>query len=226
MTPAGKDRLPELAPEVADIYQAELLEAEIHLTTDTGEEGGGRRGWLFYLHVLAFVFGAGLLVFLVREVGVEPIFDALKQIGGGFFVLLCVAGLRHCLRTASMRLAVAPEHRRFTFWEAFTTRLAGETISFFTFTGPVLGEATKAALLRKRVPLSSGVQALAVDNLLYNLSVAVFISSGALVMLATYSLPAGARVPLVVIAAGMTLVIVAVSAAVVSDLMPVPAAVD
>lgn len=213
------------APDEADIYQAELLDAEIHLTIDTGGEGK-RRGWLFYLHILAFVFGAGLLVFLIRAVGVAPVFDALKQVGGGFFVLLAIAGLRHCIRTVSMSLAVAPEHRRFNFWQAFTTRLAGETISFFTFTGPVLGEATKAALLRKRVPLASGVQALAVDNLLYNLSVAVFISSGACVMLATYDLPAGARMPLIAIAAGMTLVIVAISVAVISDMMPVTAAVD
>lgn len=232
MTPSDKEAVPARAhvegndgqSAEADIYEAELFEAEIHLTVDSGE--GRRRGWLFYLHILAFVFGAGLLFFLVREVGVEPIFDALKQIGGGFFVLLFIAAVRHCIRTFSMYLAVAPEHRRFTFWEAFTTRLAGETISFFTFTGPVLGEATKAALLRKRVPLASGVQALAVDNLLYNLSVAVFISSGALVMLATYNLPAGARFPLIVIAAGMTLVIVVVSAAVVSDMMPVTGAVD
>jgi putative ABC transport system permease protein len=233
LTPAGKERPPDLAPAdadlrsaaEADIYEAELFEAEIHLTTDA-DEGSKRRGWLFYLHILAFVFGAGLLILLVRAVGVEPIFDALKQIGGGFFILLAIAAFRHCTRTLTMYLAVAPEHRRFTFWEAFTTRLAGETISFFTFTGPVLGEATKAALLRKRVPLASGVQALAVDNLLYNLSVAVFISSGALVMLATYDLPAGARVPLVVIAAAMTLVFIAVSAAVVSDVMPVTGAVD
>jgi putative ABC transport system permease protein len=216
---------PPPASVEADIYQAELLDAEIHLTIDTGD-AGKRRGWLFYLHILAFVFGAGLLVLLVRAVGFAPVFDALRQVGGGFFVLLAIALSRHCLRTVSMSLAVAPEHRRFTFWQAFTTRLAGETISFFTFTGPVLGEATKAALLRKRVPLASGVQALAVDNLLYNLSVAVFISSGACVMLATYDLPAGARVPLVIIAAGMTLVIVAVSVAVVSDVMPVTAAVD
>jgi len=225
LTPANNSDTNGPAPDEADIYQAELLDAEIHLTIDTGD-GGKRRGWLFYLHILAFVFGAGLLVLLVREVGVAPVFDALRQVGGGFFVLLAIAAARHCLRTFSMSLAVAPEHRRFTFWQAFTTRLAGETISFFTFTGPVLGEATKAALLRKRVPLASGVQALAVDNLLYNLSVAVFISSGACVMLATYRLPAGARVPLVVIAAGMTLVIVAVSVAVVSDMMPVTAAVD
>ncbi|HVF44665.1 MAG TPA: ABC transporter permease [Pyrinomonadaceae bacterium] len=212
--------------ERAEIYRAELLDAEIHITTDTGEPGGKRRGWLFYLHLLAFVVGVGLLVLLVNAVGVAPIFDALGRIGVGFLFLLAIAGVRHALRSFSMRLAVPREHRRFTFWEAYTTRLAGETISFFTFTGPVLGEATKAALLRKRVPLASGVQALAVDNLLYNLSVAIFISTGACVMLATYDLPPAAHFPLVVIAAGMALVILLVGGAVVSDVMPVTAAVD
>ena len=214
------------AREDNEVGREDLFEAEIHITADTGEPGAKRRGWLFYLHILAFVFGATLLVLLVRAVGVEPIFQALGQIHYGFFLLLGLAGTRHALRSFSMRIAVAREHRRFSFWQAYTTRLAGETISFFTFTGPVLGEATKAALLRKRVPLASAVQALAVDNLLYNLSVAVFISTGSLVMLLTYDLPVGARLPLMGIAAGMALVIALVTAAVLSDVMPVTAAVD
>ncbi|MET0648245.1 MAG: ABC transporter permease [Pyrinomonadaceae bacterium] len=209
-----------------DVGREDLFEAEIHITADSGEPGGKRRSRLIYVQLLAFLFGATLLVLLIRAVGVEPIFQALGQIGYGFFVLLGLAGARHALRTLSMRTAVAREHRRFSFWQAYTTRLAGETISFFTFTGPVLGEATKAALLRKSVPLPAAVQALAVDNLLYNLSVAVFISSGSLVMLLTYDLPVGARLPLIGIAAGMALVITLIVAAVLSDVMPVTAAVD
>jgi putative ABC transport system permease protein len=214
------------AREDGEVGREDLFEAEIHITADTGEPGTKRRGWLFYVHILAFVFGATLLFLLIRAVGVEPIFQALGQIQYGFLVLLALAGLRHAMRSFSMRIAVAREHRRFNFWQAFTTRLAGETISFFTFTGPVLGEATKAALLRKRVPTKAAVQALAVDNLLYNLSVAVFISSGALVMLLTYDLPVGARLPLLGIACGMALVIGLVAWAVISDVMPVTAAVD
>jgi putative ABC transport system permease protein len=213
----------------ADIDREGLFDAEIHISAGPDGEGGEgvrRRGWLFYLHILAFLFGAALLFFLVRAVGLDPIFQALGQIHYGFLLLLSLAGLRHGLRTFSMRLAVAREHRRFSFWQAYTTRLAGETITFFTFTGPVLGEATKAALLRKRVPTKAAVQALAVDNLLYNLSVAVYISTGALVMLLTYDLPVGARLPLYGIAAGMATVIALVGAAVLSDVMPVTAAVD
>ncbi|HEX7314238.1 MAG TPA: ABC transporter permease [Pyrinomonadaceae bacterium] len=214
------------ARENDEVGREDLFEAEIHITADTGEPGAKRKGWLFYLHILAFVFGATLLVLLVRAVGIEPIFQALGQIHYGFLILLALAGTRHALRTTSMRMAVAREHRRFSFWQAYTTRLAGETITFFTFTGPVLGEATKAALLRKSVPTKAAVQALAVDNLLYNLSVAVYISSGALVMLLTYDLPVGARLPLLGIAAAMALVITVVVAAVISDVMPVTAAVD
>ena len=209
--------------------QLDLLEAEIHLTADTDEgegERAGRRGWLFYLHIGAFLFGAALLVFVVRYVGLGAVTGALREIGPGFFPLLCVAGLRHALRTVSMSLAVPREHRRFTFREAYMTRLAGEAITFFTFTGPVLGEATKAALLKKRVPLASGVQALVIDNLLYNLSVALFVSSGALFMLLTYDLPQAARYPLILISAGMALVTLLVVFAVTSDVMPGSATVD
>src|SRR5687768_17382258 len=107
-----------------------------------------------------------------------------------------------------MRAAVPAEHRQITFRQAFAARLGGEAISFLTFTGPILGEATKVALLKKRVPLVYGVSALVVDNLLYNLSVALFILSGAVVMLLAYDLPSAVRIVLYGIAALATLGIV------------------
>jgi putative ABC transport system permease protein len=113
-----------------------------------------------------------------------------------------------------MRAAVPAEHRSFNFRQAFAARLGGEAISFLTFTGPLLGEATKVALLRKRVPLTYGVPALVVDNLLYNLSVVFFVLSGACVMLLTYPLPPQVYVVLVGIAvvAALGIVVVAIAA--------------
>jgi putative ABC transport system permease protein len=131
----------------------------------------------------------GLLVFVIKKVGLQPLFDALIRIGFGFFFVVAISGMRHVLRTIAMSAAVPAEHRRFNFFQAFAARLGGEAISFLTFTGPLLGEATKVALLRRRVPLTYGVPALVVDNLIYNLSVVFFILSGACVMLFTYHLP-------------------------------------
>lgn len=153
-----------------------------------------------WLQGLAFVLGAALLWFVIRKVGVQPIFSALSRVGFGFFFVVAINGLRHVLRTIAMSVSVPPEHRRFTFLQAFAARLGGESMSFLTFAGPLLGEATKVALLRKRVPLVHGVPALVVDNLLYNLSVVLLIFGGACMMLFAYPVPPVAREMLILIA--------------------------
>ena len=172
----------------------ELAEEPVPTTSNS------RRSFI-WLQAFAFILGLGLLIYVINRVGVQPLFDALLRVGFGFFVILGLSGLRHVLRTVSMRAAVPPEHRRISFRNAFAARLGGEAISFLTFTGPLLGEATKVALLRKRVPLTYGVPALVVDNLLYNLSVVFFVLSGAVVMLLRYPLPPGVYLVLITIAA-------------------------
>src|SRR5947209_12361598 len=162
---------------------------------------------------VAFVLGALLLVYVVRRVGVQPIFTALSRVGWGFFLVVAINGLRHVLRTIAMSTSMPPQHRRFTFFQAFAARLGGESISFLTFAGPLLGEATKVALLRKRVPLVHGVPALVVDNLLYNLSVALVIFVGACLMLFAYPVPSVAREVLIVIAVTAFLGLVAAALA-------------
>jgi putative ABC transport system permease protein len=179
-----------------------------------------------FLHVGAFLFGVALLVFLLRKVGLGPVFEALGRVGLGFFLVLGVIGSRHLCRAVAMRAAFPRQHRRFSFWQAFTARIGGEAVTFLTFTGPVLGEATKVTLLRRKVPLAVGVQSLLIDNLLYNLSVALFIASGACVMLIEYDLPGPARFALFGIAAGMFALIAAVSAAMVRRMNPATRAVD
>lgn len=153
-----------------------------------------------WLQAVAFVLGALLLVYVIRKVGVQPIFSALGRVGFGFFLVVAINGLRHVLRTVAMSLSVPPEHRRFSFLQAFAARLGGESMGFLTFAGPLLGEATKVALLRKRVPLVHGVPALVVDNLLYNLSVVLLIFGGACLMLFAYPVPTVAREMLILIA--------------------------
>jgi len=188
---------------------------EIEELAETDDSGSSRsRRSFFWLQGLAFLLGLGLLVYVINRVGVQPIFDALLRIGFGFFVILGLSGLRHVLRTMAMRAAVPREHRRFNFMQAFAARLGGEAISFLTFTGPLLGEATKVALLRKRVPLTYGVPALVVDNLLYNLSVVFFVLSGACVMLFSYRLPGPVYWVLLAIAfvAGLGIVAAALAA--------------
>lgn len=168
--------------------------------TDSTKSSRNKR-IIAWAQAVAFVLGALLLWYVVRRVGVQSIFTALSRVGFGFFLIVALNGFRHVLRTISMRISVPAEHRRFTFMQAFAARLGGEAMSFLTFAGPLLGEPTKIALLRKRVPLVHGVPALVVDNLLYNLSVVLMIFGGAMLLLLTYALPPVAREVLILIAA-------------------------
>ena len=198
--------------EFAENWPATDDTEELSEEPESSAANTSRRSFL-WLQTLAFLLGLGLLIFVINRVGVQPLFDALLRIGFGFFIILGLSGLRHFLRTIAMRAAVPAEHRRISFRHAFAARLGGEAISFLTFTGPLLGEATKVALLRKRVPLTYGVPALVVDNLLYNLSVVFFVLSGAVVMLWWYPLPDEVNIVLVgiaVIAAlGIAVVVIA-----------------
>jgi putative ABC transport system permease protein len=202
---------------------------ELDELVDEGEPAGpssSRRSFI-WLQVIAFLLGLGLLIYVINRVGLQPIFDALLRIGFfGFLTLLAISGSRHVFRTIAMSAAVPKEHRHFNFFQAFAARLGGEAISFLTFTGPLLGEATKVALLRKRVPLTYGVPALVVDNLIYNLSVVFFILSGACVMLFTYSLPPAVYYSLVAIAVIAALGIVAAGLAAKRRIMLLTLALD
>ena len=176
------------AEDLANDWQDAEIE-ELVDESQPSDEKSSRR-FLVWLQALAFLIGLALLIYILNRVGIQPVFDALLRVGFlGFLWVIAFSGLRHMLRATAMRAAVPAEHRRISFFQAFSARLGGEAISFLTFTGPLLGEATKVALLRRKVPLTYGVPALVVDNLLYNLSVVVFILSGACVMLFSYRLP-------------------------------------
>lgn len=192
----------------------------LHDSSHAPEAESGSRNRVMWLQGVAFLLGLGLLIYLVHRVGVDPIFAALKQIGFGFFLLISISGARHAVRTLAMRQSVPREHRTFGFPQAFAARIAGEAITFLTFAGPLLGEATKAALLKRRVPLAQGVQAIVVDNLLYNLSVALLIIGGAIVMLFSYQLPTVVQVVLWSIAASAATVLAIVAFAVRRRVMP------
>jgi uncharacterized membrane protein YbhN (UPF0104 family) len=138
----------------------------------------------FGLQIIAFLFGLGLLSFLLYKLGFKTIVDTISQIGWGFFIIAAFNGSRHFLRAFCIFLAIPGGQRQFKYYHCLMARLGGEAVSFLSLTGPLLGEATKALMLKKNsANLKESVSAIVADTGIYYISGLLFICSGALTLL-------------------------------------------
>lgn len=140
---------------------------------------------MIWAHSVAFFLGMAALLWLMYKYR-EPVLESLARVGWGFLVIVGLNLGRHFLRAASTYLAVAPEHRTFKYRSMVAARLGGEAVTFFTFTGPFLGDATKAVLLKRNLPLTYGASAVIIDNILYYASVFIVILAGIAALLISF----------------------------------------
>ncbi len=126
---------------------------------------------IFWLQTTALLSGFALLYYVVYKIGFKTLLEVLSRVGWGFLLIIFLNGSRHILRAFCLYLALPPALRTIKFRSVIAARLGGEAVSFLTFTGPFLGETTKAVLLKKSVPAAHGGAAVVIDNFLYYVSV-------------------------------------------------------
>ena len=136
-------------------------------------------------HAAFFLIGLALLIWLVYAYWAQ-VEQSIVNAGWGIALVCLLNIVRHCGRSFSMYLAVSPEHRNFKYRSALFARFGGEAVNFFTFTGPFLGDATKAVLLRRNTPLTESASAVILDNILYYISVVMMILAGVAVLVAKF----------------------------------------
>jgi len=138
---------------------------------------------LILVHAVTFLIGLALLVFVIYRIGYQSLLDSLATVGWGFLLILGLNVCRHFMRAASLYWAVAPDHRNFRYRNAVAARFGGEAVNFFSFAGPFLGDATRAVLLKRNIPLSEGASAVIIDNILYYVTVIMMVPAGVAVLL-------------------------------------------
>ena len=145
---------------------------------------------------LGVVFGLlGLLLFayFVSRAGVGEIAANIQRVGAGFLLILAISSLRYIVRAiAWTRCIERPYQLRFR--DAFAARLMGDALgNIVPFLSAAVSEPSKAVFVKDRVPLMVGLSGLAIENIFYALSVAVFIFTGTVTLLLRFSLPKGLR---------------------------------
>src|SRR5919107_5527441 len=138
------------------------------------------------------LFGLLLFVYFLWKAGPGEVASGIRKLGAGFLLVLLVSGLRYVVRTLGWVLCFTGKDR-LRFRDAFRAYVVGDAMGNLTPLGLVASEPTKAALVRDKVPLLTAISALAVQNLFYSLSVALFILSGIVVLLLSFPLTPGLR---------------------------------
>ena len=141
-------------------------------------------------HVLAAVAalgGVALFIYSVRSAGADRIASGVARVGWGLIPILALGGLRFVLRAEAWRLCT-PVGSRLTLRQAFKAFLAGDALGNVTPLGLVASEPTKVFLTRHQLATRESVASLAVDNLVYALSISVMVAAGVITMLVTVPL--------------------------------------
>jgi hypothetical protein len=142
---------------------------------------------------LTAVAGIALFVWMVWwRVGPDEIWTGFQKIGWGLAWIVALGGLRFAARAAAWALCVEPPYTlRFT--NAFAAVVCGDAVGNVTPLGPLASEPTKIACVRDRIPVRPALTALAIENVIYTLSVGAMIAAGAAALLVSVELPVQLR---------------------------------
>ncbi len=146
-----------------------------------------RFGFLF-----AFL-GLLLFAYFVRKAGVSQIILGISRLGIGILLILGISAIRQVVRSlAWVRCFEAPHSLRFR--DAFAARMMGDALgNIVPLASVAVSEPSKAAFVTNKVPLLVSFSALALENIFYSLSVAIFIFSGTVALLLAFPLKPALR---------------------------------
>jgi hypothetical protein len=137
--------------------------------------------------VLVAVAGVVLFAWFVRRAGPSEIWQGLRSIGWGFVPIIALTGVRFALRAWALTLCVEPQDR-VPYRTALAGVIAGDAAGNLTPLGLIVSEPTKAAFIRAGGPLRPAITAVAVETLIYTLSVAAMIAATTTALLLSFNL--------------------------------------
>ena len=147
-----------------------------------------------WISLVTTAIGFVLLVVLVRRAGAAAVVDGIRQVGWGFIAILAISGARILVRAAAWRLCLDRDDTRVvSVRQAFAAGLCAEAIGSLTPLGLLASEPAKAAWVRDRLPFGRAMAAVAVENVLYSISVAIVIAAGTIALLLSFNLSEGVR---------------------------------
>ena len=145
------------------------------------------------LGIIFGLLGLVLFVYFVSSAGVGQILEGIQRLGAGFLLILAISSLRYIARALAWTRCVEAPYR-LPFRDAFAARIMGDALgNIIPFISVAVSEPSKGVFVKDKVPLMVGLPALAIENIFYALSVALFIFFGTATLLLSFPLPKALR---------------------------------
>src|ERR1044072_9534278 len=156
-------------------------------------EPRARRSRFASLGIIFGLLGLLLFAYFVRRAGVGEIAASIQRLGFGFILILAISSVRYVARALAWVRCVEPPYR-LPFRDAVAARLMGDALgNIIPFASIAVSEPSKAVFVKNRLPVLVALAALAVENIFYALSVALFIFAGTATLLLSFTLPKALR---------------------------------
>jgi hypothetical protein len=143
--------------------------------------------------IIFALLGLVLFAYFVRKAGVAQIVAGIKRLGFGFLIILAISAVRQTVRSLAWTKCFETPYR-IRFRDAFAARVMGDALgNIIPLASVAVAEPSKAAFVTNRVPLMASLSAIALENIFYSLSVALFIFSGTAALLLAFPLKPALR---------------------------------
>lgn len=138
--------------------------------------------------IIFTIIGLALFAYFIWKADVATVWASIRRLGYGAAWIMAISAVRTVLRSWAWKLCSEKpwELRMIDAWRGY---VVGDALGTLTPLGMFASEPAKAAVVRDRVPLAIALSSLAVENIFYSLSAALFVLSGIGTLLITYHLP-------------------------------------
>jgi hypothetical protein len=162
----------------------------------------GRPGFVGPLLTIA---GVALLVWQVRDKGLDQIWTGFLEVGWkGFLAILALSLVRFTARSLAWVTLLGG---RVPLRTATAATISGDALGNLSFLSLLVSEPAKAMYVTRHVPAAEAFAALTAENFFYSVSVASVILGGSITMLARFAVPDSMRGALWLSLAVMALVL-------------------
>ena len=107
---------------------------------------------IFKLRNFAFVFGISILTYMIYKIGIENIFDNVKQIGWWFFAIISTWGVGYLVNALAWYMIINDDiERRVKYSEVLRLTISGYALNYITPFGLAGGEPYRILELKKHI---------------------------------------------------------------------------